>query len=77
MKTKFQLTAIIEKSDDGWYVGQLQEIPAVISQGKTIQELLENLHDALELLIDTQREMTLKEYSGKKIIKRKLHYVYE
>lgn len=24
---KLNYTAIIEKSDDGWYVGQVQEIP--------------------------------------------------
>lgn len=34
-----KFTAIIEKSDDGWYVGQIEEIPAAISQGKTIEEL--------------------------------------
>ena len=32
-------TAIIEKSEDGWYVGQLEELQEVISQGKTIEEL--------------------------------------
>lgn len=31
-----KLTALIEKSKDGWYVGQIQEFPAAISQGKTI-----------------------------------------
>lgn len=40
-----KLTAIIEKSNDGWYVGQLEEIPAVLSNGKTIKELKENLMD--------------------------------
>lgn len=53
MKTKLELTAIIEKSDNGWYVGQIQEIPAAISQGKTINELMENLKDAFHLTIDT------------------------
>lgn len=71
----FNLTSLIEKSDDGWYVGQIQEIPAVLSQGKSIEELKTNLVDALELLMQTQRENTFKEYSGKKIIKRKLHFV--
>lgn len=32
------LTAIIEKSEDGWYVGQIEEFSPVISQGKTIDE---------------------------------------
>ena len=48
-------TAIIEKSEDGWYVGQLEELPEVISQGKTIDELKINLQDALELIISHQR----------------------
>ena len=50
MKSKkikqFDFTAIIEKSNDGWYVGQLEELPEVISQGKTVQELKQNLQDA-------------------------------
>lgn len=51
--------AIIEKSEDGWYVGQLEELPEVISQGKTIQDLKVNLQDALELIITHQREKTV------------------
>ena len=43
-------TGVIEKSDDGWYVGQIPEVPKVISQGKTIEELRENLMDALDLV---------------------------
>ncbi len=34
-----KLTALIEKSEDGWYVGQVEEMPAAISQGKTIEEV--------------------------------------
>jgi predicted RNase H-like HicB family nuclease len=48
-----KLTAIIEKSDDGWYVGQIEEMPAAIAQGKTIEELKANLLDALKLLWET------------------------
>jgi predicted RNase H-like HicB family nuclease len=67
-------TAIIEKSEDGWYVGQLEELPEVISQGKTIEELKINLQDALELIISHQRETTLSLYQGKKFIRRKLSF---
>ncbi len=48
-----KLTALIEKSDDGWFVGQLEEFPAILSQGKTIEELKFNLKDALNLLLDS------------------------
>lgn len=74
MVTKY-FTALIEKSDDGWYVGQLEEMPEVLSQGKTIKELMENLKDAFSLFIQTQKEETVKNYSGKKYIRRKLSIV--
>lgn len=67
-----QLTAIIEKSEDGWYVGQVEEMPAAISQGKTIEELKANLSDAVKLLMDTNRELTEKEYEGKNVTKEQL-----
>ena len=66
-------TAIIEKSEDGWYVGQLEELPEVISQGKTVQELKQNLQDALDLVISNARETTLRLYECKKFIRRKLN----
>jgi predicted RNase H-like HicB family nuclease len=62
-----KFTAIIEKSDDGWFVGQIEEIPAAISQGKTIDELKVNLIDALRLLMDSNRDETEKEYAGKQV----------
>ena len=49
-------TAIIEKSEDGYYVGQLQEVPEAIAQGKTIEELKRNLSDALILVFDFNSE---------------------
>ncbi len=74
MKQKY-FTALIEKSEDGWYVGQLEEMPEVLSQGKTIDELMENLEDALLLFFEAQKEETVKNYSGKKYIRRKLSLV--
>jgi len=68
-------TAIIEKSEDGYYVGQVQEMPEAIAQGTTIDELKQNLLDALQLIIEYQREKTLSQYKGRKIIQRKLNLV--
>lgn len=50
-----QFTAIIEKSKDGWYVGQIEEYPAAISQGKTVDEVKINLLDALQLLFEVNQ----------------------
>ena len=51
-----KLTAIIERSNDGWFVGQLEELPEVLSQGKSIAEVKSNLIEALHLLLDSNRE---------------------
>lgn len=67
-----KLTALIEKSDDGWFVGQLEEFPAVLSQGKTIDELKLNLKYALNLLLDSNRESVEADNVGKEIIREQL-----
>lgn len=36
---------IVYKEEDGWFVGHVQEYPDYESQGKTLDELKENLLD--------------------------------
>lgn len=68
------ITAIIEKSSDGWYVGQIEEFPEVISQGKTVDELKLNLMDALKFAMEMRREKTQEQYKGRKTIRRKITF---
>jgi predicted RNase H-like HicB family nuclease len=42
--------------DEGWYVGQLREVPGVFSQGETLKELEENIRDAFELVLEVSGE---------------------
>jgi predicted RNase H-like HicB family nuclease len=49
MKTVY--TAIIQKIPKGGFVGQIKEVPEVLCQGKTVNELIKNLVDALKLFI--------------------------
>jgi len=37
--------------DDDWFVGKLKEIPGVYSQGKTMEELKENIIDAYRMML--------------------------
>lgn len=68
-----ELTIIIQKDvESGWYAGQIEEFPAAISQGRTIEELKENLLDALKLLLDTQKTRLMNDYKEQKVLKRKL-----
>jgi len=53
MKRKFN--AVIKK-DSGWWIGWVEEIPGVNSQGKTRAELLKNLRSALSEALEFNRE---------------------
>ncbi len=64
-----QFTAVIEKSQSGWFVGQIEEVPAVLSQGRTLEELKENLADALQLVFEANRESIQANYLGKTVFK--------
>ena len=44
---KNEYTAVVQK-DGRWWVGWLEEIPGVNSQGQTREELMENLRSALD-----------------------------
>jgi predicted RNase H-like HicB family nuclease len=50
-----KLMAITGKGENGWYVGQIEEMPAVIAEGRTIEELKSNLLNALQLILETQK----------------------
>jgi predicted RNase H-like HicB family nuclease len=36
--------------EDGWYVGRLKGLPGVFTQGKSIEELEENIRDAYRMM---------------------------
>ncbi|AMJ64926.1 type II toxin-antitoxin system HicB family antitoxin [Hymenobacter sp. PAMC 26628] len=59
------ITAIIEQGEDGWLVGQLKEFPAVIDQGKTVEELKQNLLAGLQFYLEVQADLTTQEYAGR------------
>jgi predicted RNase H-like HicB family nuclease len=51
---KREFTAVI-KQDAGWWIGWVEEIPGVNSQGKTKAELLKNLKSAIKEAVEFNR----------------------
>jgi predicted RNase H-like HicB family nuclease len=47
-------TAIVQQAGD-WWIGWIEEVPGVNSQGQTRDELLDNLRDALEEALEMNR----------------------
>lgn len=50
-----KLTLVITKGDSGYLVGQLKEIPEVVSQGTDKANLKANIKDALSLYLEDVR----------------------
>ena len=46
-----KLTIVVSKGEE-FYISSIKEIPAVRSQGNTIEEAKENILDALELYLE-------------------------
>ena len=46
-----KLTSVISKGDE-FFIGSIKEIPAVITQGTTIEDAKANVMDALELYLE-------------------------
>ena len=72
-----KLTILAEKGENGYYVGQIAEFPAALSQGRTLDELKTNLMDALRLLWITEHDQVMKKRSSKNSIKRSITLKYE
>ena len=58
-----KLTAVFEPAKEGGYTCFVEEIPAAISQGETLEEAKTNLREALQLVLDCQRELAEKKLS--------------
>ncbi len=68
MEQTFEAT--IEKRDK-WYIGWVDAVPGAFSQGITIEEVEENLKEAVHLILESQRELKDKGTGGG-IVKRKI-----
>lgn len=61
-------TAVYEKHGK-WYVGYVEEIPGVNTQGKTLAETKKNLREALVLILETNRLLTDGALNTSKVIR--------
>jgi predicted RNase H-like HicB family nuclease len=55
------LTVIIEKDKEGYFVGEVVELPGCHTQAKSLDELMEGIRESIELYLDVQGEALEKE----------------
>jgi len=51
-----QFTVKLEESDEGGYTVQCLELPAAISEGDTKEKALENINEAIKLVLEVMQE---------------------
>jgi len=69
MENRF--TAVFQKTDKGW-IAFVEELPGANTQGETIDEARENLKEAVELILKSNRELSEREFAGKDVIREVL-----
>ncbi len=57
------------------FIAFIDELPGVNTQGETLEESKVNLLEALELVLQTHRELSEKELKNHKFIKESLEFV--
>ena len=55
---------LIEKDEDGFFVGEVPQLRACYSQGKTIDELMANMKEVIDLALQEQGDVEPAEFVG-------------
>jgi predicted RNase H-like HicB family nuclease len=69
------LTAVFVEDPEGGYSAYIEEIPGVNTQGETLEEVRENLKDALSMILEANKELAERNLlPGRKSIKEKMDF---
>jgi predicted RNase H-like HicB family nuclease len=66
-----QFTAVFEK-DGNWWMGYVEELPGANTQGATIDEARENLKEAIQMVLEANREIARRERQGRTVIREEI-----
>ena len=63
-KKTYNFTVVIEQDEDGYYVGSVPALKGCHTQGKTMDELLSNMKEAVELCLEVEKEVQEEHFIG-------------
>jgi len=55
---------VIERDEDGLYVGEVPQLRGCYSQGRTLDELMRNIREAIELCLEDEEVGPIPEFVG-------------
>lgn len=53
-----RLSVIVERDQEGWYVGWVPELPGCHSQAKTLDELMNRIRESVDLYLEVEKTDT-------------------
>lgn len=62
------LTAVFQKVPEG-YIAFVQELPGANAQGETLDEARDNLREAVQMVIEANRQLSEQFIQGKSVIR--------
>ncbi len=58
--------------EEGWWIGFVEELPGANTQARTLDEARENLKEAVQLVIEANREIAQHGIEGKQVTKEEI-----
>ena len=55
---------VIEKDEDGYFIGEVPQLKGCYTQGKTLDELMTNIKEVIELCLEEEGDLDLPEFVG-------------
>lgn len=59
---------VIERDEDGYYVGEVPQLRACYSQGRTLDELMANIEEVIELCLEEEEASPLEFVGVQKVV---------
>ena len=53
---KFSFTVLIEQDEDGVYVAKVPQLRGCHTQGKSVEQVLKRIHEAIELCLEVEKD---------------------
>ncbi|MCK4297484.1 MAG: type II toxin-antitoxin system HicB family antitoxin [Candidatus Marinimicrobia bacterium] len=64
-------TAVFQKVPEG-YIGFVEELPGANTQGATLEEARHNLNEAIQLVLEANKQLMEESLQGKEVIREEI-----
>jgi predicted RNase H-like HicB family nuclease len=61
---KREFSVIVERDEDGYYVGSVPELPGCHTQARSLDKLIERIREAIALCLEVENEHPITEFIG-------------